>query len=70
MSNDFEIPEVTSPATKSKKAAPLPPESEAKPDLDVKPTPKVEKPKYSEAELLSIFDEIVFSGEYNLIKDR
>jgi hypothetical protein len=61
MSNEFELPKsAETKGTKKTKEDPLPPvESSLKQDPNLK-----EKPKYDPEELISIFDEIIFSGTY------
>lgn len=60
MANEFELPKgAETKGSKSKAVeSPLPP-TESKDDTSVK-----EKSKYSQDELISIFDEIIFSGTY------
>jgi len=57
-SGDFEITEST-PAPTKQKTKVAPPEVESKDKKDEK------KEKYTEDELLKVFDEIIFSGEYS-----
>lgn len=74
--SDFELP--STKARKPSKPAVLPPSSDelkddpvaAKDDLKEGPT---DKPEYDQEELLRIFDEIIFAGEYGeqvIIKNR
>ena len=61
MSNDFEIP----PAKVSKKQAPAATLKEVGITPEVEPKTEPEKPKYSQEELLQVFDELIFNGTYS-----
>ena len=71
MDQDFDFPAASATKRRISKANPKPPvfktdSAAPKDDQDatVEAVPESKAPKYSEDELASIFDEIIFSGEY------
>ena len=64
MSNsDFELPPIP-PKPTTKVPKPGPSGSKTAPTSDPEPKKEEEKPEFTQEELLRIFDEIIFSGEY------
>ena len=66
MSNDFDIPSkpLTRPSSKPATAKKQTQEDQVEMVDKVKPDSTPVQPKYSKEELLQIFDEIIFAGEY------
>lgn len=66
--SDFELPAKNKEKTKKEYGNHLPPEqpeaSLKAEDLEGAKEPQKEKPLYSKEELMKVFDEIIFSGEY------
>ena len=71
MDQDFDFPATSATKRRISKANTKPPifkpettEEKETPEATAEATPSEKEPKYSEEELASIFDEIIFSGEY------
>lgn len=71
MDQDFDFPAASATKRRISKANPKPPVFKSEPsaqkaesDETTEAAEQVKAPKYSEEELASIFDEIIFSGEY------
>lgn len=64
MANDFELPKTATRGAKSSTGFVEPKAPDAAPPKAEEPKQTSSQPKYSEEELLRVFDDIIFTGEY------